>query len=85
MMSNNQPPVAEVRDGYIKASIWKNEGANGSFYSVTFKNAYKKEGNYHDTDSFQNADCLRLARVAERAYDKIAQLRDAEKQAQQVA
>ena len=62
----------------MKASIWKNEGTNGAFYSVTFTNAYKKDDGYHDTDSYQNTDCLRLARLAEKAYDAINELRSAE-------
>lgn len=49
----NSKPVETIRDGAIKASIWKNEGEKGPFYSVKITRTYTDDaGNYHDSDSF---------------------------------
>ena len=34
MIMTNQPPIEVLRDGFLKASIWQNEGDNGSFFTV---------------------------------------------------
>ena len=34
-------PVAEVRIGPVKASIWRNETANSTRHNVTFSRLYK--------------------------------------------
>ena len=82
-MSNEtkQRPVESLRDGAIKASIWRNESENGAFFAVTFARTYKdKDGNLQDTDSFSGAELLRLARLADKAYDRAGKLtRDARK------
>jgi hypothetical protein len=70
-----QRPVETVRDGSIKAAIWKNESENGVFFAVTFARTYKdKEGNLQDTESFSGSQLLRLARLADNAYDRTAKL-----------
>ena len=46
-------PVVTLRDGSVKAAIWRNESENGPFHGVTFARTYKDgDGNYHDTDSY---------------------------------
>ncbi|MEQ9642041.1 MAG: hypothetical protein RIM84_18605 [Alphaproteobacteria bacterium] len=68
-------PVETLRDGAIKAAIWKNESENGAFFAVTFARTYKDgEGNLHDTDSFSGSQLLRLARLADKAYDRTSKL-----------
>jgi len=78
-MSNETPtnqPAATLRDGGIKATIWRNASKNGDFFSVQFARTYMDDGGqYHDTDSFRNGEVLRLARLAQQAYDVIADLR----------
>ena len=70
-----QRPVETVRDGSIKAAIWKNESEKGAFFVVTFARTYKdKEGNLQDTESFSGSQLLRLARLADKAYDRTAKL-----------
>ena len=43
-MSNTTPkPVNTLRDsGGLKATIWKNDSKNGTFYSVEFSRTYKQ-------------------------------------------
>jgi len=75
-----QRPVETLRDGAIKAAIWKNESEKGAFFSVTFARTYKDgDGNLQDTDSFSGSQLLRLARLADKAYDRTAKLAQAER------
>ena len=69
-----QRPVETLRDGAIKASIWRNEGEKGAFFAVTFARTYEKDGNLQDTNSFSGVDLLRLARLADKAYDRAGKL-----------
>jgi hypothetical protein len=68
-------PVETLRDGAIKAAIWRNESENGAFHGVTFSRTYKNgSGDLQDTNSFSGTQLLRLARLAEKAYDRAAKL-----------
>ena len=72
-------PTETLRDGSLKATIWKNEGEKGAFFSVNLSRTYKDEaGNYHDSDSFSGSELLRIAHLASRAYDQVSELRQAE-------
>ena len=76
MSTSNAKPVDTIRDGSLKATIWANFGDNGTFYSVQLTRTYQDEqGNYHDSDSFSNAQLLRIARLAHIAYDETLILR----------
>lgn len=72
-------PVETLRDGAIKAAIWRNEREDGKpFFGVTFSRSYKTaKGEYKDTNSFSGRELLSLARLAEKAYDRAADLRRA--------
>ena len=46
-------PIEVIRDGSIKASIWKNPKEDGSFLSVTFARTFQNDdGNPQDSQSF---------------------------------
>ena len=76
-------PIDTLRDGNIKATIWKNFGEQGNFFSVTFTRTYKVEGgNYQDSDSFSGTQLLRLAHLATRTYDRVGELRAADREEQ---
>lgn len=69
-------PIDTLRDGSLKATIWKRTSERGDFYSVNFSRFYRDdEGAYHDTDSFSGSELLRLAHLATRAYDRTNELR----------
>jgi hypothetical protein len=77
-MSQNQntKPVTTLTDGSIRATIWKNTGEKGPFYSVRITRTYTDEkGNYHDSESFSGSELLRVARLAQLAYDQTLALR----------
>lgn len=77
MTSNEKnKPVETLRDGSIRATIWKNSSEKGDFYSVQITRTWQDdEGNYHDSDSFSGSQLLRVAHLAAKAYDRTAELR----------
>lgn len=78
MTTNTTRPTATLRDGSIKATIWKNTGEKGDFFSVQLTRTWKDaQGAYHDSDSFTGTELLRVAHLATKAYDELATLRRA--------
>jgi hypothetical protein len=76
MTTNNNKPAATLRDGNLKAVIWKNEKEDRVFYSTTFSRTYKTgEGNYADTNGFSGSELLRIAQLATKAYEHAHGLR----------
>jgi len=78
-MAKKTKPVETLRDGAIKAAIWKNDSENGVFFNVTFARTYRDgDGDPNDTDSFSGTQLLRLARLADKAYERTGALARAE-------
>ena len=71
MKPNKQKPIHEVRLGYIKAAVWRNETEAGVRYNVTFSRLYKDGDNWQSTDSFGRDDLLSLSKVADQAHSWI--------------
>ena len=46
MTTENKGPVETLRDGNLKATIWRNFGENGTFYSVEISRTYKDGDDY---------------------------------------
>ncbi|MEM1344395.1 MAG: hypothetical protein AAGI34_07410 [Pseudomonadota bacterium] len=70
------PPEETLRDGNLKASIWRNESEKGPYWSVTFAKTFRDhEGNYKDAQSFTGTDMLRLAELARDSYARTNELR----------
>lgn len=62
-------PVEALREGPLKAAIWRNEGENGAYHSVTLARTYKdKDGELRDTNSFRAKDMLGLSELTRRAH-----------------
>ena len=65
-------PVAKIRVGSVTASIWENNGENGTRSSVTFQRSYKdKDGKWHNSDSYNIGDLLELAKAADLAHSRL--------------
>lgn len=78
---NNQQPAQTLRDGRLKATIWRNDSEKGPFFSVQFSRGYKDQNDqWQDTDSFSGTELLRVSHLATKAYDAIAKLRAEEGQ-----
>lgn len=76
-------PVDTIRDGSLKATIWKNPPKGGTekgpVYSVQITRTWRDEqGNYHDSGRFSRSELIRVARLANKAYDRELELRASE-------
>ncbi|MET1414383.1 hypothetical protein ABVF61_19075 [Roseibium sp. HPY-6] len=73
---NGEPPASVIRDGDLKASIWENEGRNGTYFTTTFAKTYRDSNDKpRDTSVFNNSDLLRVSELARQAYGKTNELR----------
>lgn len=69
-------PADVLRDGNLKATLWANNGENGTYITATFAKTYTdKSGKPRDTSSFSGAEMLRVAELARGAYHKSNVLR----------
>ncbi|KCZ89727.1 hypothetical protein [Hyphomonas jannaschiana] len=74
-MSNN-PPVETLRDGPLKASIFRNEGENGPFFITVLSKTYKDErGELRDTNAFSAGDLLPVSELGRQAHHRVNELR----------
>ena len=71
MNKPKQKPIHEIRLGFIKAAVWKNETESGVRYNVTLSRLYKEDDNWKSTDSFGRDDLLLLSKVADQAHSWI--------------
>ncbi len=69
-------PKEVLRDGNLKASIWRNESEKGPFYAASFARTYQDQnGEPRDTHSFSGTDLLRVSELARKAYERTNDLR----------
>ena len=69
-------PEDVLRDGNIKATIWKNERENGPAFSTVFARTWQdEEGAFHDSQSFSGTELLRVSELARGAYVRTNELR----------
>ena len=61
--NNRRRPVHEIRFGNIKAAVWENQNANGSWHSVSLSRSYKDGEEWRNVDSFGKDDLLVVAKV----------------------
>lgn len=75
-MTTNTKPIETLRDGALKATIWKTFGEKGNFFRVRLTRSWKDDaGKYHDSDSFVGTEILRASRLLAQAYDRAIALR----------
>ena len=86
-MSSHEKPTLTIRDGALKATIWTNRSDDAkTFHSVTFGRTFTDgEGIAKSASSFSGADLLKIARLAHKAYDHIAELRLQQSREQEAA
>lgn len=66
-------PVHEVRFGRLKATIWKNEGDKGPWYSVTVARSFQDaNGQWQTSQSFGSRDLLEVAKLCDLSHSFIA-------------
>ncbi|NRA30852.1 MAG: hypothetical protein HRU11_11395 [Parvularculaceae bacterium] len=80
MSNNNQrpePPLAVLRDGAIKASIWENQGEKGAYLTTKFAKTYEdRDGQVKDTAAFTQSVLLKVSELARQAYHENKALRE---------
>ncbi len=73
--SNNRPEMV-IRDGSLKATVWRNEGDKGPYFTTSMAKTYSDErGNPKDTQNFSQSDLLRVAELGRETYGVINQLK----------
>ena len=75
-----QKPDQELRDGQIKATIWKNaskKADSNPFYSIQFSRIYKVGDEWKETTGFGREDLLKVQNLAQEAYRFLTQKKNA--------
>lgn len=73
-----QKPQWRLKAGVLEAACWKSaakadDGSDRDFFALTIQRAYKnKSGTWQNTQSLRRQDLLPMARLLERAYDKLS-------------
>ncbi|ADM09228.1 hypothetical protein PB2503_05787 [Parvularcula bermudensis HTCC2503] len=67
-----EKPELTLRDGAIKAAIWRNSGTGGDFFTTSISRTYRdeKSGEFKDTNSFTGSDLLKVSALAQEAYQQ---------------
>lgn len=74
-------PVGNVRFQGVEATIWNNPIDGRDFYNVTFQRRYQdKDQQWQTTHSYGAGDVLALAKVADMAATRIAELQEEKRQ-----
>lgn len=68
-------PVSSQRYRNLEAAVWRRDGENDAFYTVSLKRSYKVDDSWNEsTISLSNDDLLPMARLLQRAHDAIDDL-----------
>ena len=70
-MAPNNKPVAELRIGAVKATVWENDGGGIPRCNVTFSRVYRDGDQWKTTQSFGFSNLLTLAKLADQAHTLI--------------
>jgi hypothetical protein len=68
-------PIQEFRHRRIRATVWKNNAANGTMYAVTITRAFKQGEEWRDSHSFGYDDVLIVAKLMYDAHSFISMAR----------
>ncbi len=62
-------PAHKIRIGVLQATIWRNTGDNGTWYSVVPSRSYKQgDETWKETDSLNADDLLAMAKLLDQAH-----------------
>ena len=78
--TNPNRPAATIRDGNLKATVWRNASDSGPWYSVDLIRSYKTDDGWQDTTSMRSDDLPRIAFLAQRAYAAVLDLKQADRE-----
>lgn len=84
-MSTNKP-LFKLHDGLMTLTIWENPTETSSRFNYELSRSYQDEDNkWHETTSLSGSEPLQAARLYERAYDRVAQIRQERREERQQA
>ena len=72
-MASNSQPVAALRIGAVKATVWENDVGGITRHNVTFSSIYRDGDQWKTTQSFGFNDLLALAKLADQTHTLIAE------------
>ena len=81
MTNDTKTPSAIIREGALKATIWKNNGPHGDFYKVTVTRTFKQGDDFKETGSLTGAENLQASRLRLQAYERTLELEAADREA----
>lgn len=61
-------PAHKIRIGALQATIWRNHGESGNWYSVKLTRGYKADDGWRETDSLGHDDLLAAAKLLDMAH-----------------
>jgi hypothetical protein len=67
------PPVHEIRLGFIKVSIWRNDTRSGERHNITASRLFKDGDTWRSSDHFGRDDLLLLCKAIDQAHSWIYQ------------
>lgn len=74
-------PEDTLREGPLKATIWRNDSEKGPYRTTEYTRSYKdKEGNWRDTNAMRETDNLPLRHLSGRTHDRVMELKIAERE-----
>jgi hypothetical protein len=72
-------PARKLRIGTLQATIWRNSGDNGTWYSVQLTRGYKTDEGWRESDSLGFDDLLSAAKLLDQAHTWIMHQLDADR------
>ena len=72
-MASNNKPVAELRIGAVKATVWENEVGGITRHNVTFSRIYRDGDQWKTTQGFGFNNLLTVAKLADQVNTLIAE------------
>jgi hypothetical protein len=64
-------PAHKIRCGVLQATIWRNRGERGNWYSVNLTRGYKKDDAWKETDNLGFDDLLTSSKLLDQAHSWI--------------
>ena len=71
-------PAHKIRIGNLSATIWRNNGDKGVWYSVNPSRSYKKGDDWKDTESLRFDDLLPMGKLLSEAHSWIIEAKKAD-------
>ena len=72
-------PAHTIRTGTLQATIWRNAGEKGNWYSVQLTRGFKADEGWRNTDSLGFDDLLSAAKLLDQAHTYIGHQLEADR------